>query len=192
MPRDTVREGGLISLQSKTIFQIFFWGWEGVGVGSSPIWEGSQVPRVSLRLGSRKLVMVQNTEAGGYMYVLGEAGSNQVRCSEARVPTAGFAGGRHTGLGVHTVSRVLAVFQSSVSCRRKGLDAWGIFIFWMVSKAECFLLASGAERTPKTSQGGGLASMPFTWTRVKSPRSTGFLALRFGNLGPYMTLGFQA
>lgn len=123
MPRDTVREGGLISLQSKTIFQIFFWGWEGVGAGSSPIWEGSQDPGVSLRLGSRRQVMVQNTEAGGYMYIPGEAGSNQDHCSEALVPQAGFAGGHHAGLNAHTVSRVLAVFQSPVSCRRKGLEA---------------------------------------------------------------------
>lgn len=116
MPRDTVREGGLISLQSETIFQIFFWGWEGVGVGRSPIWEGSQVPGVSLGLGSRRQVMVQNTEAGGYMYVRGEAGSNQDRCSEARVPRLALQEAAIADLEACTVFRVLAVFQSPESC----------------------------------------------------------------------------
>lgn len=64
----------------------------------------------------------------------------------------------------------------------------------MVSKAECFLLDSGAERTPKTTEGwrGGLESISFTQTGVESPRSTGFSVLRRGGLGPYLTLGFQA
>lgn len=161
-------------------------------MGSSPIWEGSQIPGVPLRLGSRRHVMVQSTEAGGYTYVPGGAGSNQDHRSEARVLMADFVGGLHAGLDAHTVSRVLAVFQSPTSYRRKGLDAWDIFVFWMVSKSECFLMASGVERTPKTRQGGCLASMPFTWTQVKSPRSTGFSALRLGDLGPYTTLEFQA
>lgn len=104
--------------------------------------------------------MVQNPGVRGYLYVPGKAGSNQDHCLEARVPTAGFAGGLHAGLDAHTTSKVLAVFQSCVSCRREGLDAWDVFIFWMVSKAERFLLASGAERALETSLGRVLPPCP--------------------------------
>lgn len=60
--------------------------------------------------------MMQNREAGGYMYGPSEAGSNQDHCLEARGLKAGFAGGRQAGLNAHTMSGVLAVFQGPVSC----------------------------------------------------------------------------
>lgn len=43
------------------------------------------------------------------------------------------------------MSKGLAVFQGPLSCRREGLAVWDIFIFWMVSEAECFSLASGDQ-----------------------------------------------
>lgn len=100
--------------------------------------------------------MVQTTGSRGYLYVPGEAGPSQAPGFEARVPTARCAGGLHAGSHAHTMSQGLAVFQSRLSCRREGLDVWDIFIFWMVSKAECFFLASEAERALKTSHGRAL------------------------------------
>jgi hypothetical protein len=52
----------------------------------------------------------------GSMYGPGEAGSNQDHCLEAWCLQASFAGARQAGLDIHTVSGVLAVFQSPVSC----------------------------------------------------------------------------
>lgn len=66
-------------------------------MGSSPIWEGSQVPGVPLRLSSRRHVVVQTTRSRGCLYVPGEAGPNQAHSFEARVPTASCAGGLHAG-----------------------------------------------------------------------------------------------
>lgn len=105
--------------------------------------------------------MVQTTGPRGYLYVPGEAGPSQAHGFEARVPMARCAGGLHAGSQAHTMSQGLAVFQSRLSCRREGLDVWDIFIFWMVSRAECFFLASGAERALKTSQGRAYP-VPFT------------------------------
>lgn len=64
MPRDTVRERRINLTSVKRPFQIFFWGWEGVGVESSPIWEGSQVPGVPLRLGSRGMLWCRSLGLG--------------------------------------------------------------------------------------------------------------------------------
>lgn len=70
MPRDTVRERRINLTSVKRPFQIFFWGWEGVGVESSPIWEGSQVPGVPLRLGSRGMLWCRSLGLRSCMYLV--------------------------------------------------------------------------------------------------------------------------
>lgn len=128
MPRDTVREGGLILLSQRPYSKYFSGG--GREWGKETALSGKAVGFLGCPLGWVPGGMLWcRSRRPEVMYVPGETGSNQDHCSEARVPMAGFAGGCHTGLDVHTVSRVLAVFQNPASYRRKGLDAWDIFIF---------------------------------------------------------------
>jgi hypothetical protein len=56
MPKTLSGNRGLISFQSKTIPNIFLGN--GVGAGSSPGWEGSQVPGAPLRPAIGRCVVV--------------------------------------------------------------------------------------------------------------------------------------
>lgn len=78
----------------------------------------------------------------------------------SRVPEAGVSGGATPAWRLALLARCLGYVSGRLKLPkgREGLDAWDIFIFWMVSKAECFCQVTQPERPCRPAgRGGGRA-----------------------------------